>query len=55
VATVVLKQPVGFILFAIGLTLIFVFINGISTGISDSNPISSAFVIAVLLMSGLGA
>jgi uncharacterized oligopeptide transporter (OPT) family protein len=54
VATVVLKQPVGFILFAIGLTLIFVFINGISTGISDSNPISSAFVIAVLLMSGLG-
>ncbi|MCK6591031.1 MAG: OPT/YSL family transporter [Polyangiaceae bacterium] len=54
VATIVLKQPVGFILFAIGLTLIFVFINGISTGISDSNPISSAFVIAVLLMSGLG-
>lgn len=54
VATVVLKQPVGFVLFAIALTMIFVFINGISTGISDSNPISSAFVIAVLLMSGLG-
>lgn len=54
VATVVLKQPVGFVLFAILLTMIFVLINGISTGISDSNPISSAFVIAVLLMSGLG-
>jgi uncharacterized oligopeptide transporter (OPT) family protein len=54
VATSVLKQPVGFIVFAVALSLIFVFINGISTGISDSNPISSAFVIAVLLMSGLG-
>lgn len=54
VATLVLHQPIGYILFAIALTLIFIFINGISTGISDSNPISSAFVIAVLLMSGLG-
>jgi uncharacterized oligopeptide transporter (OPT) family protein len=54
VATQVLHQPIGFVLFAIGLTLIFVLINGISTGISDSNPISSAFVISVLLMSGLG-
>lgn len=54
VATLVLGQPVGFILFAMALTLVFVFINGISLGISDSNPISSAFVIAVLLMSTLG-
>jgi uncharacterized oligopeptide transporter (OPT) family protein len=54
VATQLLGQPLGFLLFALGLTLIFVLINGISTGISDSNPISSAFVIAVLLMSGLG-
>ncbi len=54
VATMVLKQPPGFILFAMFLSLIFVCINGISTGISDSNPISSAFVIAVLLMSALG-
>ena len=54
VATQVLHQPVGFIVFAIFLTMIFVCINGISTGISDSNPISSAFVIAVLLMSALG-
>ena len=54
VATVVLHQPITFILFAILLTSIFVCINGISTGISDSNPISSAFVIAVLLMSALG-
>jgi uncharacterized oligopeptide transporter (OPT) family protein len=54
VATQVLHQPVGFVVFAILLTLVFVCINGISTGISDSNPISSAFVVAVLLMSALG-
>ena len=54
VATVLLHQPLFYVLVAIGLTLIFVLINGISTGISDSNPISSAFVIAVFLMSALG-
>jgi uncharacterized oligopeptide transporter (OPT) family protein len=54
VATVLLDQPLGFVLFALGLTFLFVFINGIATGISDSNPISSAFVVAVLLMSFLG-
>ncbi|TKD04400.1 OPT/YSL family transporter [Polyangium fumosum] len=54
VATLVMGQPLGFTIFAILLTSVFVLINGISLGISDSNPISSAFVIAVLLMSGLG-
>jgi uncharacterized oligopeptide transporter (OPT) family protein len=54
VATVLLDQPLGFVLFAIALVFLFVFINGISTGISDSNPISSAFVVSVLLMSALG-
>jgi uncharacterized oligopeptide transporter (OPT) family protein len=41
-------------LLGIILASVFVLINGISLGISDSNPISSAFVISVLLMSGLG-
>jgi uncharacterized oligopeptide transporter (OPT) family protein len=50
----VLGRPVGYLVFAIALTMVFVLINGISTGISDSNPISSAFVISVLLMSLLG-
>jgi uncharacterized oligopeptide transporter (OPT) family protein len=54
VATMVLDQPIFFIVFAVALTSLFVLINGISLGISDSNPISSAFVISVLLMSGLG-
>jgi len=54
VAHVLLGQPVGWVLFAIGLSVVFVCINGISNGITDSNPISSAFVISVLLMSALG-
>ena len=54
VGHVVLGRPLGFLAFAIGLSLVFVLVNGISTGISDSNPISSAFVISVLLMSLLG-
>jgi uncharacterized oligopeptide transporter (OPT) family protein len=54
VASVLLDQPVGFVLFGLVLVFLFVFVNGISNGITDWNPISSAFVIAVLLMSGLG-
>lgn len=54
VATQVLGQPVGYIVLAIVLASVFVLINGISLGISDSNPISSAFVISVLLMAGFG-
>ncbi|QRK10232.1 OPT/YSL family transporter [Archangium violaceum] len=54
VATYLLNQPLGFILFGMGLSLLFVLINGISYGITDQNPISSAFVISVLLMSLLG-
>lgn len=54
VATQILGQPIEYILLAIVLAAVFVLINGISLGISDSNPISSAFVISVLLMGGLG-
>ena len=32
----------------------FALVNGISVGVSDSNPISSAFVVAVVLMALLG-
>jgi uncharacterized oligopeptide transporter (OPT) family protein len=54
VATRLLHQPIGYVLFAMGLTFVFVFVNGIASGISDSNPVSSAFVVSVLLMSALG-
>ncbi len=53
-ASSILQQPVGFIALALGLVLLFLLVNGISLGISDSNPISSAFVLSVLLMSALG-
>jgi uncharacterized oligopeptide transporter (OPT) family protein len=54
VATQLLEQPLGFILFGLALALLFVLVNGIAFGITDQNPISSAFVISVLLMSLLG-
>lgn len=53
-ATWFLHLPLGFVLFAIALVFLFVLVNGISQGITDSNPISSAFVICVLLMGALG-
>ena len=54
VATGLMHQPARYILFGLALSVLFVFINGISTGVSDQNPISSAFVVAVLLMSAMG-
>ncbi len=48
---VVMNVPVQFMIFAVILSFLFVMINGISLGISDSNPISSAFVVSVLLMT----
>ncbi len=50
----VLRQPVGFLVFAVLLVFVFAMVNGISVGISDSNPISSAFVVSVVLMAALG-
>lgn len=54
VGTQVLNQPVGWLLFGMAMALLFVLINGISFGITDQNPISSAFVISVLMMSMMG-
>jgi uncharacterized oligopeptide transporter (OPT) family protein len=50
----VLGQPVGFLVFAVALVFVFAMVNGISLGVSDSNPISSAFVVSVVLMAALG-
>jgi len=50
----VLHQPVFFMAFAVALVFVFTMVNGISLGISDSNPISSAFVVSVVLMAALG-
>jgi uncharacterized oligopeptide transporter (OPT) family protein len=50
----VLKQPVFYLVFALALVFLFTVVNGISLGISDSNPISSAFVVSVVMMAALG-
>lgn len=50
----IMKVPVPFLMFGVALCFLFVLVNGISLGISDSNPISSAFVISILLMAVLG-
>ena len=54
ISATLLHQPVGFMLFAVALVFVFAMVNGISQGISDSNPISAAFVTAVVLMAALG-
>jgi uncharacterized oligopeptide transporter (OPT) family protein len=45
---------VPFLLAAVALVFLFVLVNGISQGITDSNPISSAFVVTVLLLGAFG-
>ena len=50
----VLQQPVWFLIVAVLLCFLFVLVNGISLGISDSNPISSAFVMTVFILAALG-
>lgn len=54
VGSQVLHQPVYFLVVAILLSFVFVLVNGISLGISDWNPISSAFVMSVFIMATLG-
>ncbi|RYF17596.1 MAG: peptide transporter [Comamonadaceae bacterium] len=49
-----LGQPLFYLALAIALVFLFALVNGISVGVSDSNPISSAFVVAVVLMALLG-
>jgi uncharacterized oligopeptide transporter (OPT) family protein len=50
----VLKLPLVFVVIGLGLVFIFLMVNGISLGISDSNPISSAFVITVFILAAVG-
>jgi hypothetical protein len=54
VGSQVLHQPVFFLAVAVGLCFLFVLVNGISQGISDWNPISSAFVMSVFILAALG-
>ncbi|MDN3919298.1 OPT/YSL family transporter [Roseateles violae] len=47
-------EPLPIMLAAIVLVAIFALVNGISLGLTDWNPISSAFVVAVLILATLG-
>jgi uncharacterized oligopeptide transporter (OPT) family protein len=51
---VLLGQPVFHLAVAVALVFLFALVNGISVGISDSNPISSAFVVTVIILAALG-
>jgi len=46
--------PVFLLTVAVGLCFVFVLVNGIAQGISDWNPLSSAFVMTVLIFVALG-
>ncbi len=50
----IMGEPLRFLLIAIGLCFLFVLVNGISLGISDWNPISSAFVLTVFILAAAG-
>jgi len=54
VGSQVLDQPVGYLVMAVLLVFVFALVNGISVGMVDSNPISSAFVVTVILMAAVG-
>ncbi len=54
VGVALLHLPPLFVLVAIGLAFVFLMVNGISLGISDSNPISSAFVLTVFILATIG-
>lgn len=54
VATQIFDQDPVYVIMALALVFVFMLVNGISLGISDSNPISSAFVVTVLIMSTAG-
>jgi uncharacterized oligopeptide transporter (OPT) family protein len=54
VGHLVMGQPVSLLIVALALSFLFVLVNGISQGISDSNPISSAFVMTIFILVAFG-
>jgi len=54
VSNQVLHVPLGWVLFAVAFSFLMMMVNGISLGITDSNPISTAFVLSVVIMAAIG-
>jgi uncharacterized oligopeptide transporter (OPT) family protein len=52
--TKLMGVPPLYLLFALLLTVVLVLVTGISTGMTDNTPISSAFVVTVILLGTLG-
>jgi uncharacterized oligopeptide transporter (OPT) family protein len=52
--TTLMGVPLGHVLFALALTVVLVLVTGIATGMTDNTPISSAFVVTVILLAALG-
>jgi uncharacterized oligopeptide transporter (OPT) family protein len=52
--TSVMGVPAFYLLFALLLTVVLVLVTGISTGMTDNTPISSAFVVTVILLGSMG-
>jgi uncharacterized oligopeptide transporter (OPT) family protein len=48
------NEPLTYMLIAVALVYVFVMVNGISLGLTDNNPISSAFVVTVLILASIG-
>jgi uncharacterized oligopeptide transporter (OPT) family protein len=49
-----LDVPLHWVLVAVAASFLMMLVNGISFGITDSNPISSAFVLTVVAMAAMG-
>jgi uncharacterized oligopeptide transporter (OPT) family protein len=49
-----MNASIFYLIIAVVLVFVFTMVNGISFGISDNNPISSAFVVTVLLLGTMG-
>ncbi len=54
VGSQVLHQPLRFLAVGAALSFVFVLVNGISQGISDWNPVSSAFVLTIFALAAFG-
>jgi uncharacterized oligopeptide transporter (OPT) family protein len=50
----VLGVPLVWVILAVAFSFVMMLVNGISLGITDSNPISSAFVLSVVVMAAFG-
>ncbi len=54
VSTLLLEVPLHWVLFAVAFSFLMMLVNGISFGITDSNPISTAFVLSIVAMAAMG-